>query len=226
MDVQGRDDASGGASALDGISALSDPARRRLYDYVASRRAPVGREEAAGATGMSRTLAAYHLDRLAAAGLLDASYSRDAGKGGPGAGRPAKRYIRSTRETTVSVPSRDYRLLAELMTDAVAADPSGALFTALTTAAEEQGRRSAAPDETLLDDLRNRGYEPDDEAAPAVTTLRNCPFHQLAQRHTDLVCGVNHALLRGVLEGHDDDPDRAELDPQAGRCCVVLRPAS
>ncbi|MGO4535232.1 helix-turn-helix transcriptional regulator [Leifsonia sp. 2MCAF36] len=219
------DRAIDGASALDGISALADPARRRLYDYVASQQEPVGREEAAGATGMSRTLAAYHLDRLVTAGLLEAGYSRDPGKGGPGAGRPAKRYTRSTRETTVSVPSRDYRLLAELMTDAVAADDSGALFTALTAAAEEQGRRSSSPDRALLDDLRDRGYEPTEEPGPDVT-MRNCPFHQLAQRHTNLVCGVNHALLRGVLEGHDDDPDRAELDPHAGRCCVVLHPAS
>jgi len=218
MDEHSRD-------ALDGISALSDPARRRLYDYVASRDAPVGREEAAAAAGMSRTLAAYHLDRLTAAGLLEAGYARDPGKGGPGAGRPAKRYVRSSQETTVSVPARDYRLLAELMTDAVAADASGALLGALTSAAEEQGRRSASPDRTLLDDLRDRGYEPSDEPGPEVQ-LRNCPFHRLAQRHTDLVCGVNHALLRGVLEGHDDDPDRAELDPQAGRCCVVLHPAS
>ncbi|MGO4595868.1 helix-turn-helix transcriptional regulator [Leifsonia sp. 2TAF2] len=214
--------------ALDALSALSDPARRRLYDYVTSRTAPVGREEAATATGMSRTLAAYHLDRLTEAGLLDAGYSREAGRGGPGAGRPAKRYIRSSRELTASVPPRDYRLLAELMTDAVAADDSGRLREALLVAAEAEGRRSASPDRSLEEDLAERGYEPASEAGSegSETTLRNCPFHRLAQRHTDLVCGVNHALLRGLLAGHEDDPDRAHLSPQAGRCCVVLSSAS
>src|SRR6478609_5886005 len=144
--------------ALDALSALSDPARRRLYDYVTSRTAPVGREEAASATGMSRTLAAYHLDRLTEAGLLDAGYSREAGRGGPGAGRPAKRYVRSPRELTASVPPRDYRLLAELMTDAVAADGSGRLREALLVAAEAEGRRSASPDRSLDEDLAERGY--------------------------------------------------------------------
>ena len=173
---------------------------------------------------MSRTLAAYHLDRLTESGLLEAEYAREAGRSGPGAGRPAKRYSRSTREASVSVPPRDYRLLAELMTDAVAADPSGALLGAMTSAAEAQGRSTAERDRPLLDDLRGRGYEPAEEPGHDVI-LRNCPFHRMAQRHTELVCGVNHALLRGVLAGHDEDPGRAELDPQAGRCCVVLHPA-
>jgi predicted ArsR family transcriptional regulator len=55
--------------------------------------------------------------------------------------------------------------------------------------------------------------------------LRNCPFHQIAQRHVDLVCGLNHALLRGVLAGCGQNPDRAELAPQAGRCCIIIHPA-
>ena len=212
-------------SALEGIGALSDPARRRLYEYVGSRDLPVGREEAATATGMSRSLAAYHLDRLAEAGLLETSYAREDGRTGPGAGRPAKRYVRSRAETSVSVPERDYRLLAHLLTDAVAADSTGQLRDALLTAAEAEGRRSATPERDLLDDLRDRGYEPA-VAENNDVVLRNCPFHHLAQRHADVVCSVNHALLRGVLAGHEDDPGRAELVPPEPHCCVVVRSTS
>ena len=221
MEDDSRDD------ALDSISALSDPARRRLYDYVSSRDTPVGREEAATATGMSRTLAAYHLDRLAEAGLLETGYSREPGRQGPGDGRPAKRYVRSERETTVSVPERDYRLLAGLLTDAVAVDGSGRLLASLTAAAEERGRAGSAPTVPLVQELRDRGYEPTEgtQGADAGITLRNCPFHRLARQHPDVVCGINHALIRGVLEGRDDDPDRAELVPPDGRCCVFIRPA-
>ncbi|BCJ31612.1 helix-turn-helix transcriptional regulator, partial [Actinocatenispora sera] len=253
--------------ALSGLSALVDPIRRRLYDYVAGQDSPVRREAAAAAVGISRTLAAYHLDRLTEAGLLAATYARPEGQGGPGAGRPAKHYQRSADEVSVTVPPRTYVLLARLLTDAVATDPTGAVRAALMTAAESEGRAgtgrpaasdtgdTAAPDtgrrpaaapETgsrsggtagsaaedpgtrvaggLLGALQARGYE------PAVTDdgtidLRNCPFHQLARHQPELTCQLNHALVRGVLAGHGADPDRAQLMPRPGRCCVLVHPA-
>ena len=97
------------------LSALGDPTRRRAYDHVAAEGRPVGREEVAAALGIGRTLAAYHLDRLAADGLLSVSYERRSGRSGPGAGRPAKMYDRSEREVVVSVPPRDYGLAARLL---------------------------------------------------------------------------------------------------------------
>src|ERR1700729_1564531 len=101
---------------LAAVSSLDDPVRRRLYDFVA------GRDEAAGAAGIGRPLAAYHLDKLVELGLLTASYQRPPGRGGPGAGRPAKRYARSAAEFTVAVPPREYELAARLLAAAVEAD--------------------------------------------------------------------------------------------------------
>ena len=72
------------------VSLLDEPARRRLYDWVVSQGRPVGREEAAKAVKITRSLATFHLDRLAEAGLLEAGYRRLSGKVGPGAGRPAR----------------------------------------------------------------------------------------------------------------------------------------
>src|SRR5205814_1271853 len=57
-------------SQIEAISLLEEPLRRRLYDYVRDRHSAVGRDEAAGACGISRGLAAFHLDRLAEAGIL------------------------------------------------------------------------------------------------------------------------------------------------------------
>ncbi|GAB3803834.1 hypothetical protein GCM10028798_23350 [Humibacter antri] len=54
--------------------------------------------------------------------------------------------------------------------------------------------------------------------------LRNCPLHEVAQHQTEFVCGMNHALIRGILSGTGDDPGRAELAPCPGRCCLVIRP--
>src|SRR5512135_3349010 len=105
-------------AALAGLASLDEPVRRRLYEYVGDQDWPVSRDEAAAAAGITRTLAAYHLDKLAEAGLLATSYQRPAGRAGPGAGRPAKLYRQAGQELTVSVPPRAYELLARLLAEA------------------------------------------------------------------------------------------------------------
>src|SRR5919197_988177 len=100
---------------------------------------PVSRDDAAHAAGISRPLAAYHLDRLVADGLLHASYQRRGGRRGPGAGRPAKHYARAARQVQLSLPARDYAALAQLLARAVEADPCGAARAALDRAAGALG---------------------------------------------------------------------------------------
>ncbi len=56
---------SAAPAVLAALSNLDDPLRRRLYDYVTESDAPVSREQAAAAVDVGRTLAAYHLDKLA-----------------------------------------------------------------------------------------------------------------------------------------------------------------
>src|SRR5580698_3435413 len=126
-------------AGLAALSSLEDPVRRRLYDFVAGRREPAGRDEAAAAAGIGRPLAAYHLDKLVELGLLTASYQRPPGRGGPGAGRPAKRYARSAAEFTVAVPPREYELAARLLAAAVEADQGGACHPVLRAAARQYG---------------------------------------------------------------------------------------
>ena len=93
---------------LAALGLLDEPVRRQLYDWVVAQAGPVGREAAARAVGVSRALATFHLDKLAVAGLLDASYLRLTGRVGPGAGRPARVYRRADRELSVSLPERRY----------------------------------------------------------------------------------------------------------------------
>lgn len=211
-----------GGDGLQGLSALADPVRRRLYDLVAAQDDPVSRDEAARAVGMSRNLAAYHLDRLVEAGLLTTSFARPPGIGGPGAGRPAKRYQRVREERTISVPPRDYALLADLLATAIDEDGAGALRRALERAAVAEGKVLGEARGDLLDLLAERGYEPSvDEDGDIV--LRNCPFHRLSRTHTELVCSLNQTLLSSALACRGEDPQRAELCPHEGRCCVVIR---
>lgn len=216
-------DSKGAPAVSPGLGALDDPVRRRLYEYVAAQHAPVGRNDAAAATGTSRTLAAYHLDRLAEAGLLDVGYARRNGRTGPGAGRPAKMYSRSTDEVTVSVPPRNYRLLARMLASAASADSSGVVLDALTETAREEGISTGERSGDVLDSLQAAGYEPG-TGDDGTITLNNCPFHQIAEQAPGFVCAMNHALIQGILVGSEDDPGRAELAPCPGRCCVVIHP--
>lgn len=210
------------AATVARVSSLDDPVRRRLYEVVASRESPISRDDAAKAVGISRTLAAYHLDRLAQARLVHVSYARPEGRRGPGAGRPAKLYIRADDELALSLPPRDYELLAELLVESVEHDASGATRAAVHRAAAAAGERSGeAAGGDVIRALSERGYQPVQTAAGDVE-LRNCPFHHLAQDHQDLVCGLNFHLIRGVLSGSGQEADRAELCPRAGRCCVVV----
>lgn len=212
------------------IAVLQDPVRRRLYEYVAAQGREVGRNEAAEAVGVARTLAAHHLDRLTEAGLLESGSRRLTGRSGPGAGRPAKVYTRARVERSVSLPARDYRTAAELLAEA--AEQAG-LDAGLCVAARRRGeslRGAAAPcgglDEAV-ELLAARGYEPHLEQGEgsetgqgAVVRMRNCPFHAVAERFPPLVCGMNLALLEGLIG--TDGPVRARMDARPGECCVVV----
>lgn len=226
---------------LAAICGLEDPVRRSLYEFVASRAGRITRDEAAQATGVARSLAAYHLDRLVSLGLLDAGYGRAGGRSGPGAGRPAKVYARSDREFTVTVPPREYELAARLLAAAVAADQDGPAREHLRKAAERTGaqlaraaggparaagtRRPAEARRAMRAALAAHQFEPYDDPSGRLG-LRNCPFHQLVLRHPDVVCAMNLALIQGLARGLGADDLRPELDPGPGRCCVVVSPAA
>ena len=206
------------------VGALDDPARRALLDLVATRGAPVSRDEAAQALGLSRRATAFHLDRLAEAGLLAVEFRRLTGRTGPGAGRPAKLYRRADDEVAVSVPERHYDLAGELLAGAVedSARDGEPAREALLRRARQAGRELGRQAGTLEDVVRDHGYVP--RAGPdGATVLANCPFHRLAQRHTDVVCHLNLELLRGAAEA-TADPRPVVLDPAPGRCCVAILP--
>lgn len=215
-----------GLDALPSLSNLVDPVRRRLYDYVAAQRTPVTREQAAAAAGITRTLAAYHLDKLTEAGLIEAGYARSAGRRpGPGAGRPAKHYTRAAQELAVTLPARSYLLMAEVLAAAVEADQTGSVRTTAARHAHHIGHAAAANAGADVDlALQSLGYEPFRTPGDDIE-MGNCPFHQLSKTHTDLVCSLNLDLIEGLLDGAGQPMDRAELTPHEGRCCVVIHPS-
>lgn len=210
------------------LAALDEPLRRRLFDYVRRSSRPVGREEAADAVGIGRSLAAYHLDKLAEQGLLTATYRRPEGRGGPGAGRPAKLYSNAEGEVSVSVPARDYEFVARLLAESAEADSTGESDANTRTVAARAGAQLASElgelpaAASLVEVLARRGYEPVEDDTGTIRLL-NCPFHRLAADHRDLVCGMNQAFLEGLLAGLEREDVTASLEPEPGRCCVAIR---
>lgn len=226
------------------LTVLGEPVRRALYHFVAGRGAPVGRDEAAAAVGIGRPLAAYHLDRLVAEGLLAARYERRGARRGPGAGRPSKLYVRSAGQVELSMPPRDYELAARILARAVDSDPSGAArrrvegearavgaeLAAKAAAAGRDGRQVGEGRAALLEMLRREGYEPypddrDEQDEAGAIRLRNCPFDKLAGEHRELVCHANLALLEGAVDRLGVTGLEPALEPRAGECCVTFRPA-
>ena len=221
------------------VVQLAEPTRRALYDYVTGRQKWVSREQAADAIGIQRGVAAHHLDRLAADGLLETDYQRLNERRGPGAGRPAKVYRRTPSEIAVSLPPRQYELAGRVLADAVdrsqrtgipisrAIDEAArgeAKVIAADTNAELGGRASAtARRARLFAELRARGFEPE-TLDDGVTVLHNCPFHQLAKHHTELICGMNLCLLDTLVSELDGTGLRAALEPEDGYCCVRFHP--
>jgi predicted ArsR family transcriptional regulator len=221
------------AAQISAIAALNEPIRRSLYTYLVERPGPVGRDEAAEAVGITRELAAFHLDKLLEEGLLDVEYRRLSGRSGPGAGRPAKLYHPSRRQVQVSLPERRYELAARLMAEALeekASDPAASLETVArrfgeslgTEARHQMGRRATQSRllETACAVLRDQGFEP--IMAGSEIRLRNCPFDRVAQEHISLVCGMNLALAQGLVAGLGASGVDVRLDPKPGGCCVAF----
>jgi len=214
------------------MSALGEPQRLRLYELVSASDEPVTKDRAAAALGMKRGIAAFHLDKLVDAGLLVVEFRRLGGRSGPGAGRPAKVYRLSSDDIAASAPERHYDTAARLLAEGIErATTSGISATegvdqAATAYGEELAAQLATDRERVtIEDvcalIEDHGYEP--ASSDEGIVLRNCPFHRLAQHHTDLVCTMNLAIFRALDAATGDVDLGPRLQPEPGRCCVTLR---
>jgi predicted ArsR family transcriptional regulator len=224
---------------LEEIALLSDPVRRRLYLYVVDQSREVSREDAAGAVGITRPAAAFHLEKLVESGLLEAGYRRLSGRRGPGAGRPARVYRRSPRDVSVQIPPRDYELVARFLIHGLDPNRPGKALRQAHQAAREFGvalgneaRRRvgghSSPERLLAALTRilgERGFEPQ-TADHGALRLRNCPFDALSADYRDVVCPMNLSMMQGLVEGLGPSLLEAIPEPKTGMCCVAFKPVT
>jgi predicted ArsR family transcriptional regulator len=220
------------AQRLEALATLREPIRRRLYQYVERRLASVSRDEAAQAVGVSRAMAAFHLDKLVELGLLRAEYRRLSGRTGRGAGRPSKLYRRSRRAFSVTIPERNHELLARLLADreATSAEPARTEGTAhrygrsLGTRARKQISSRASSERLgrcVADVLEDVGFEPFASSGGDLRT-RNCPFDPLSRQYPSVVCRTAIEFVGGVIDGVGASPLEVSRDERPDRCCVVV----
>lgn len=217
------------------LTILRDRLRRSMYLFARRHPEGVTREEVARELGVSRRLAAFHLDKLADEGLVDFHYARPPGRSGPGAGRPAKVYRAVDPDIEVSLPERRYDLMGALLTDSIAGGTtqeaehaqSVAYSAGLELGREVRRQERLRPPgaeramSIAAQVLEQYGFEP--SQAGGEVSLTNCPFYALSQRNPELICALNHKFLEGIVRGLGNETLDVALMPAAGQCCVRLR---
>lgn len=205
------------------VAALGDPVRRTLYELLRRSPGSMSRDELAGSAGIPRSTAAVQLERLVASGLLSTENRKLSGRSGPGSGRPARLYRTVLPEVAVSVPERAYDLAARLMAAAIeksSADGTPVRDT-LEQVAFEAGNELGSAAGRIDGMLAQTGYSPEPDGQGGYI-LGNCPFHRLAHRHRDVVCGLSAALLAGALSGCADELHQVSSDPDGPYCCARI----
>ncbi|MDN2496180.1 transcriptional regulator [Nocardia nova] len=159
----------------------------------------------------------FHLEALVEAGQAERV---EPPRTGPG--RPPQMF----RAHTGMDPAgpRNYRLLADILTAQVAADPDPA--GRAVHAGRAWGRRiaadmgaSAPSTEQALSELvqvlDEVGFdpEPDTDGDRTRIRLRHCPFLDLATTRAKVVCPIHLGLMQGVLDGRGAPVAVDRLDP-------------
>jgi predicted ArsR family transcriptional regulator len=139
----------------------------------------------------------------------------------------------------VILPERRYDLAGHLLASAIdhataqgttIADALGDVAASWGRSVADQARATAGPRpsrERLVactcQALTENGYAA--QRLDGTIVLRNCPFDALARDHTELICGMNVAIMTAATEQLPETTLAARLDPAPDRCCVVLMPA-
>lgn len=202
-------------------AALGDPTRRRVFFAVRAAGHDQSKDEVAAAIGIDRRLAGFHLDKLVEQGFLEADFRRAADRaGGPGAGRPPKRYRLADAEVLLALPERHYELLAALLLEAATRTDAGTPQEVLERVGYdfgyEVGRAEAAAGRTgpgataaeALQDvvrlLSRYGFAARAQGADSLRACA-CPFEELAFDDPERICGLDRAIWSGMLAAFAPD---------------------
>ena len=215
-------------------ASIGEPAgrRREVLRVLRASADPLSIIAIADELGVHPNTVRFHLDTLQGEGLVEhVELSRK------GPGRPPLMF-RAIRQMDRS-GTRHYRLLAEILTTALAAERNPrakALAAGRAWGRRPDGglpppqRNPPTVDETidhLVDALDELGFAPERRGQQQIG-LRHCPFLELAENRTSVVCPVHLGLMQGAMETWHSPltVDRLEPFAEPDLCLAHLGPAA
>ncbi len=206
------------------------PTRARVLALLQDAGEPMTAAAAAARLGLHVNSARFHLDGLTEDGLV---LRRREERSTPG--RPKLLYAAAT--TAPGVAHRSYRLLAEILTSLLTdklPDPA----TSATEAGHAWGRYLSPPPEpfrrqpesealhSLIHTLDKMGFDSHivDEPGSLRLEISHCPFLEVAEGHSDVICSIHLGLMRGILDQANTTVTADTLEPlvEPSRCIAHL----
>jgi predicted ArsR family transcriptional regulator len=185
---------------------------QRQAILAALRAAPDGLDAGAlgEAVGLHPNTVRWHIDALTARGLVVSAPSRSGGRGRP------RLVHRATAE------GDGYRVLAELLADAVEQAPGGTERAYDAGIGFGRGLRRAAPGSGAEDLLSREGFAA--KRRGNAIEMRRCPFLDLAERSPRAVCTLHRGMIDGALAeaGSRERVRKLEVLVEPGLCRAVL----
>lgn len=221
MDVPNLDQAIGQIT-----STLGDPTRRSIYLMAKGADEPLTASIVAKEFGIHPNVARHHLDRLTDEGYLEVTRRRPSGKGGPGAGRPAKCYIATDKEIDLQYPTRRYDLLIDLLIKVIdhlapdtarqiAMDVGRAFGTELAKRVDSTG---GDPMQAIAAVLQDEGF--DVEAKDHQILTHHCPFGASSFPNPEVICSLDHGIMSGLATTLEGTDHRFVPHADGGEACI------
>ena len=179
---------------------------------------PLGIAEIAERLDVHANTVRFHLDALVDNGQVRRV---EPTRGAPG--RPAQMFT-AVRRMSPDGP-RQFRMLAGMLAHGLAGVPDGSRRARDAGAAAGSELAGAPPGkeavDALIDFLDGLGFEP--ERTGSEIKLHACPFLELAERDSAIVCQAHLGLMRGALRHWDADVRVTGLTPFAQPDLCVAR---
>jgi predicted ArsR family transcriptional regulator len=212
------------------IDAIGEPAgrRREVLRLLRASSAPMSILALANELGVHPNTVRFHLDILVGEGQVEQVAPSHKGPGRPPLMfQPVRQMDRGG--------TRHYRLLAEILSAALAAERNSRAKA--LAAGRAWGLRMESPPgrgitaeesiERLVDLLDELGFAPERRAAHGGQQigLRHCPFLELAENRTGVVCPIHLGLMQGAMQtwAAPVSVDRLEAFVEPDLCVAHLK---
>lgn len=197
------------------LKALGDNTRYAIYLELARSPQPLTTAEVADTLQLHPNTVRPHLERMREVGLLQVdSHAR----GTPG--RPQHRYSVAPDAPSLGLEPPTFPILARMLLhlassarlgeeDAVEAGRTQGEADALRSSSQVDRRNegTATPSSRCLSSLVARldelGFDPalvEDPSGTTTVAFLHCPFRELAEENSDVICGLHRGLVEGFVD--------------------------